>query len=97
MNFKIIIVILLAFSCDSKTTPEECQDLLFKSFRGFPRAAHKFKKHCLKEELKYTYKTCKKALNQLVLGSSEEQLKGAFGPDIMNCFSKNDLDKFLKK
>jgi hypothetical protein len=67
-----------------------------KSFKGSPIAANKFKNNCKGITNKYSNKICKQALQGLMMGSSREDLEERFGEKIMNCFTQNDLNNFLK-
>ena len=98
--FRPILTILLLFSlqgCFSKNYQlEDCETLSMKKFKGWPNAANEFDDHCLKYDLKYSQKTCQQALQALIAQKSEEDLKKTFGDQIMDCFTSNDLDNFLK-
>lgn len=67
-----------------------------KSFKGSPIAANKFKNNCQKIPNNYSNKICKQALQGLMMGSLREDLEDRFGKKIMNCFTQNDINNFLK-
>ena len=91
---KIIFLVLILSSCNGELTQKECEILSMKKFKGIPSASHKFDKECNKKEIIYTAKKCQAALNILVMGTTEKALQKQFGPLIINCFTKNDLEKF---
>ena len=95
MNLFKIIIFLFIISCSKNITLTECEELSMKAFKGFPSAAHQFKRNCSSFSIKYTKEVCQKALLHLMMKTSPKELKEKFGPKIMECFTKNDLEKFL--
>lgn len=73
-----------------------CNDLSMKYFRGLPKPSKEFKDECGSFNIVYTQEKCKNALQDLMLGKSEANLKKKFGDKIMGCFNDGDLDRFLK-
>ena len=95
---KLLILLALFSSCqpDKKLSIEECEELSFKSYKGFPKAANDLKKHCSDYRLKYTKEICQKAFKELIINGNEEYLKQKFGEKIINCFSEKEKKKFLR-
>lgn len=94
----ILSLALLLTACHRESLDKKtCQTLLFKTFKGFPFESKRFKSNCLDHDLDYTLETCKKALNEMVMGKGKADLQIKFGDQILNCFSKNDKKKFLIK
>ncbi len=77
-------------------TAELCEDLSMKFFRGLPKPSKEFKDNCGNFELTYNQDKCKKALQDLMLGTNQNALEKKHGSKIMGCFNKGDLDRFLK-
>lgn len=96
MIYKAIILILISLVSCSKTdfTKQECEILSMKKFKGYHTESHQFDNYCTKYKLHYSQKLCKTALNQLILGASLDKLEKAHGPQVSECFTKNDLKKF---
>ena len=90
------LIFVFLISCNSNEDLD-CEALSMKTFRGFPRDAHKFKEYCQNKNVYYTQALCKKALNKLILSASEKDLKAEFGARVMECFNESDIEKFLKK
>ncbi|MCK5883507.1 MAG: hypothetical protein KAG61_07445 [Bacteriovoracaceae bacterium] len=94
----VLLLLTLIWGCtQAPPTSKECEVLSMHSFRGLPQAINKYKKHCLKLKLHYTKKLCEKALVDLVRFEDQNILKKKYGEQIMECFTVNDLEKFLKK
>lgn len=68
-----------------------------KAYKGFPKAAHEFKKNCGGIQIKYTKDHCQKAFQDLVLVGKEDQLKKKYGDRILECFNERQTNKFLSK
>lgn len=95
-SYLIFTLLALLSACNSNDD-RDCESLSMRTFRGFPRDAHKFQKHCKDKPVYYTQELCKKALRKLILSSSEKELKKEFGERVMECFNQSDIEKFLKK
>lgn len=93
----IVLVLLLSSCVKEKISHEDCQDLAYKTYKGFPLETKKFKSNCLDFDLNHTVQSCQKALEKMIIGKSRKELEKEFGEGIINCFSENDLNKFLKK
>lgn len=98
LNLTLIILLVgpLSVACQ-KIDADYCDDLAFKTFKGHPPSAHKYKKNCLKIKHKYTKELCQKALKDLVVVGNENKMRKNYGQKIMMCFSQNDLKRFLRK
>lgn len=99
MKNKLLIVLLplLFISCDKKIyNTEVCNDLSMATFKGLPKESREFLKNCTSINITYTKKLCEVALQNLILGNSEEQLKKVHGNKVMSCFTLNDLKVFGK-
>ena len=78
---------------------KKCTELLFKKYQN-TLTLHKttlFEKNCKNIELDYSMELCQKAFGQFFLGVKEKTLKKRFGPQIMNCFTKSQLEKVRGK
>jgi hypothetical protein len=92
----IIIISVSSSGCHRESLSKDvCQTLLFKTFKGFPLESKKFKSNCLNYDLEYTMKTCKEALNAMIMGKGKNAIVDSYGGGIFGCFSKNDISKFL--
>jgi len=93
-----LIVLLSYSSCIEKKnySAELCEELSMKFFRGLPKPSKEFKDNCGKYKLNYTQEKCKKALQDLMLGTNQVALEKKHGSKIMGCFNKGDLERFLK-
>lgn len=60
-----------------------------------PKAAHEFQENCQNVPIKYTQEICKKALNVLIFTGNLAKVKEEFGDKALECFTENDLKKFL--
>ena len=79
-------------------TKEDCQLAVFSSYKGSPKAANLLKTKCQDYlNLEYSHEKCQSSLVRLMAGDSEMQLKKQFGARIMECFTENDLARFLNK
>lgn len=97
MNNKLFILFLLSttlLSCQKEYTKHDCEELSLKSYRGFPKAAHDFKTHCMKYKIKYTAAKCQDAFNKLMQGASIDSLIKSHGTKIPQCFSEAELKKY---
>lgn len=95
-NRLILCLILFLTGCHRESLDKAtCQDLLFKTYKGFPFESKKFKSNCLDHNLDYTLENCKEALSEMVMGKGQVDLKLKYGSEILNCFSQNDKNKFL--
>ncbi len=95
---KVIFIIINTSSCfkKDKIPIEKCQMLSMESYKGSPTATAKFKEKCQgRNNLYYTKELCQKALQTLIITGSRRALKKKYGSKIMNCFTQNDLKKFL--
>ena len=90
--------LLTYYSCVEKKnyTAEICDDLSMKFFRGLPKPSKDYKDNCSDFNLSYTQEKCKKALQDLMLGTNSSKLKDKHGDKIMGCFNEGDLNRFLK-
>ena len=94
----LLLLLPLLPSCQArKLSLEECENLSFKAYKGFPKALNDFEKHCGEHEVTYTRELCQKALGDLVLKGDGPSLKEKYGERILNCFSEKEKTKFLKK
>lgn len=92
----LLVLTLFSVGCHRESLDKKtCQDLLFKTYKGFPFEAKKFKSNCLDHTLEITMQSCKDALSEMVMGKGKVDLQQKYGQDILKCFSKNDLKKFL--
>lgn len=99
MKYLIILFSFLVVftACDKKEyTEKECEIFAMRTFKGLPKETLLFKKHCQGKKLKYDTEICAKALNDLILVGDEYSLKKKYGDGIMNCFTINDVEKWLK-
>lgn len=96
--FSFLILLLFYSSCIEKKTytVEVCDELSMKFFRGLPKPSKEYKDNCGGFELTYTQEKCKKALQDLMLGTTSSKLKKKHGDKIMECFNEGDLNRFLK-
>jgi len=92
-----LILLFLQVSCFGPTINQNyCEEMAMKAYRGWPKASYHFNKFCKKIPIKYSKSLCQKALVKLILGFKDLELKNMFGSKIMNCFTENDLNKWLK-
>lgn len=97
-NLILIISIFISVSCDKKIYSEtECNDLSMKSFKGMPKAANEFQKHCQNIKIKYTHELCQEALNELIISGNYSAIIQKYGNPTAGCFTENDLNKFRKR
>jgi hypothetical protein len=68
------------------------------AYKGLPKEANLFKENCINKyvDFQYSAQRCQLALKDLILGIKANELKSKHGDKILNCFSKNDLENFLK-
>jgi hypothetical protein len=94
--YKILLILGLALSSCSKKnyTQDDCEELSMKKFKGYQRESHLFDKNCKSFTIHYSKMRCQKALKEMILGSSLEQLKKKHGSKVDQCFTDNDLQKF---
>ncbi|MDH5580448.1 MAG: hypothetical protein OEY33_00945 [Bdellovibrionales bacterium] len=94
---KLAIILLIFASCVKEEYSEKtCQDLAYKTYKGFPLESKKFKNNCLEHDLKHSVQSCQKALEKMIVGKNKQELEKLYGEGIHNCFSENDIKKFLK-
>lgn len=94
----LLPVILFIWGCDKKVyTKSDCEQLSQASFRGSPKHAHEFQKHCQDIEIKYTHELCQDALNDLIISGDYAKVLEKYGAEAQGCFSENDLKKFSTK
>lgn len=96
-HFLLTLVIVLGGCSKAPPTKEECEVISMHSFRGTSQAINNFKKNCTKFELHYTKKLCEKALVDLVRFGDQNILEKKYGKQVMECFTANDRNNFLKK
>jgi len=94
-SLKAFSLIALLVSCQDKYDLDSCTDLYAKAYRGHPNSAHKYKKHCVSQNLIPKF-NCQTALEKLMVGADQKFLEKAFGPHVMKCFTEKDLNNFLK-
>lgn len=95
---KILFILALFISCDKKQyTPEICNQLSFRSFKGVPKATIELRKNCHSIKYKYTGQTCQKILTRFILTGSQSIIINEFGKLALNCLSESDLNRFSKK
>lgn len=95
---KMAFILLLIMSCvKGDISMESCQDLAYKTYKGFPLESKKFKSSCLNYDLQHSVQSCQKALEKMIVGRKKQELEQEFGEGILKCFSENDLNKFLKR
>ena len=96
-SFIILSILLAQSSCFRPMVNQEyCEDMAMRSYRGWPRASNNFNKFCKNIPIKYNKNLCQKALVKLILGFKIVDLETNFGPKIMKCFTKKDLQKWLR-
>ena len=93
-----LLGLLLITSCSEKAfDQEDCQELSFKMFKGFPKAAHQFNNHCTKKKIYISKEDCQKALASLMLSGSLKRVKEEYSDKVIGCFNQADIDRFDKK
>ena len=94
-----IFIFLFLLSCqfNKNLSQKECEDLSFKSYKGFPKALNDFNRYCGDHNIIYTKEYCQSALKELVLHGDSSVLKDKYGDRILECFSEKEKEKFLKK
>ena len=91
----VLLSILTLTSCEKKIyTSEQCNKLSMESFKGMPKAANEFKKHCQNVEIKYTKELCQEALNKLIISGDYSGIVNKYGAPVAGCFTENDINKF---
>lgn len=98
-SFFLFLIGLLICACqpDKEYNTESCNLLSMKSFKGLPKEALEFKENCKNIAITYTKERCQKALTDLMLSGNQKYIEKTYGPKIFNCFTENDLKKFLGK
>ncbi len=92
-----ICLILISFlGCNKEYNIDSCHELAFKKYHGQPNASNEYDKNCKNLKLHYTPKLCQKALGDLINNGKEDYLKKKYGKEIIKCFTKKDLNLFLK-
>lgn len=94
------VLIFSLFSCEKEVFDKKtCTNLLFKKYKNTLtlNRTKLFDKNCKSLKLDYSMKICQKAFGQFFLGVKETTLKKRFGPQIMNCFTKSQIEKVKRK
>ncbi len=91
----LLVPLLAPISCHTVDPKTECEQLAFGTFKGNPKSAQAYKKKCQQVTTGYTPQLCQRALEAFILHGDKKLLESAFGPQIMNCFTENDLKNFL--
>ena len=96
MHYKIIFFLLVfaLAGCNESYNQADCEILSMEKYKGIPKSSHLFDKHCANRDIKFTREICQKALQKLIMGTTKKALNKEFGPEVINCFTGNDLQKF---
>ncbi len=96
MRIAIWAFLSILASC-TKYDLEKCDDLSMKKYQGRPKESREYDDNCKdKVDHPITQTVCQKALEFLIISGSEDKIKKAFGPNIMGCFTGDDLKRFLR-
>ena len=96
----LVGLLFLITSCQNeKFDKKKCTNLLFQKYRNTLtlNKIKLFEKKCKNIAIDYSMKGCQKAFGQFFLGVEENTLKKRFGPKIMNCFTKSQINKVKGK
>ncbi len=97
-NLALLVIIWpIIPSCQLSNDNIDCQALSYEKFKGKPTSAHTFDQSCKDVPIKHTQQICQKALEQLITSGDEQLLNNNFGEGILECFTKADLNLYLKK
>lgn len=98
MKAILVVWMLLVIGCSKSVDKKTCEDLAFKTYKGWPIASAEYEKYCLEySDLKYTPEICQKALVELVDKVDIIILEEKYGDRVIECFTKNDLNNFSRK
>jgi hypothetical protein len=92
-----VIIWPLLTSCQLSKDNIDCQKLSYEKFKGKPTSAHEFDQSCQNISIKHTQIVCQKALELLITSGEQQKLNEQFGEGILECFTKADLNLYLKK
>ncbi|MGB0454792.1 MAG: hypothetical protein ACPGJV_13870 [Bacteriovoracaceae bacterium] len=93
LNLLILSVFLLG--CQEEPPTElNCEKWARETYRGLPKAASLFDKHCKDKALKWSPKRCEEALGELILAKSKDYLVKKYGNEVFECYSQKDIEKF---
>jgi len=99
-TFLLVLTSLFLISCKKTYDQAACEDLSIRKYKGVPRASHQFDENCSKFKIHYTQSLCQKALGDLMSHGHrkgvEVSLKSKYGKKVMECFTGDDLRRFLK-
>lgn len=99
MNRLIFIISLFGLmSCQSENISEkqDCDQLSMNCYKGKPNDCYALKKYCSDTEYQYTNEKCQNAFNGLMMGATKEALSTQYGERILECFTSDQIDKYLK-
>ena len=95
MKLLSFTLFFLFSSCqEGPFTDAECERFARLTYKGLPKPAARFKKHCQTRDLTWSPKKCEIVFKKMVVRTSYKKLVSEYGEEFMECFSQNDIEKF---